>query len=93
MKGGVTTVEEIPGRSAESVEEFIAGRSDLSPGDVQQRSAERFPDVRNFVDPNWEPSERPLVANYLVRDTLDATEARRGDRIPTFAALTARLYG
>jgi hypothetical protein len=26
-------------------------------------------DVRNFVDPNWEPSERPLVANYLVRDT------------------------
>jgi hypothetical protein len=53
MKGGVTTVEEIPGRSAESVEEFIAGRSDLSPGDVQQRSAERFSDVRNFVDPNW----------------------------------------
>jgi hypothetical protein len=24
---------------------------------------------------------------------VDATEARRGDRIPTFAALTARLYG
>ena len=80
MKGGVTTVEEIPGRSAESVEEFIAGRSDLSQGDVQQRSAERFPDVRNFVDPNWEPSERPLVANYLVRDT----RVNRMDRLSHF---------
>jgi len=26
-----------------------------------------FPDVRNFVDPNWDPSERPPVADYLVR--------------------------
>jgi hypothetical protein len=28
-----------------------------------------FPDVRNFVEPKRDPSERPLVADYLVRGT------------------------
>ena len=46
----------ITGQSAESVEEFIARRSDLSPGDVQQRSAERFPTFATSLTPTGSPA-------------------------------------
>jgi hypothetical protein len=35
----------------------------------------------------------PGACLFHPRLHIDATEARRSDRIPTFAALTARLYG
>jgi len=41
----------------------------IGAADSLWKYAERFPDVRNFVDPNWDPSERPPVADYLVRGT------------------------
>jgi hypothetical protein len=43
-------------RSAESVDEFIARRSDLSPADVQQRSAERFPTFATSLTPTGSPA-------------------------------------
>jgi hypothetical protein len=33
-------------------------------------SVRRFPDVRNFVDADWDPGERRVVADYLARGTL-----------------------
>jgi hypothetical protein len=46
------TVEEITGRPAESVEEFIARQTTCSPSDVPQRSAERFPTFATSLTPS-----------------------------------------